>query len=54
MLIFADLTKIDAIIKVLKDNEDKLSDGYGYYCERVNATLEKIAIDIIESLNKTI
>ena len=54
MRILADIKRIDAIIKVLKDNEDILSDGYEYYCERVNATLEKIAIDIIENLNKVI
>lgn len=54
MRIIADTRQIDAIIKVLKDNEGILSDGYGYYCEKVNATLEEIAINIIEELNKVI
>ena len=54
MRILADIRQIDAIIEVLKDNEGILSDGYEYYCKRVNATLEKIAIDIIENFNKVI
>ena len=46
--------QINAVIRVFKDNEDLLSDGYGYYCETVDKTLEKIAIEIIENLNKVI
>jgi hypothetical protein len=54
--------QINAVVKVLKDNEYLLSDGYKYYCRSENEiefydsnadkVLEKVAIDIIKSLNK--
>ena len=48
--------QINIVIKSLKNYEELLSDGYKYYCgeEEVDITLEKIAIDIIEKLNKVI
>lgn len=60
--------QINTVIKVLKKNEDRLSDGYEYYCYNnvsygtldeykiieVDDVLKEIAIDIIEKLNKVI
>lgn len=62
MRILADIRQIETIVKILKDSEAELSDGYEYYCKRapgsvagmVNRTLEKIAVNIIEGLNKVI
>ena len=44
--------QIEAVIKILKNYEDCLSDGYKYYCEedQVDKTLKELAVDIIESL----
>ena len=41
-----------AIVKILKNYEDCLSDGYKYYCgkDQVDKTLKELATDIIESL----
>ena len=52
MHISADVRQIEVVVKILKDYEDLLSDGYDYYCETVDKTLEKMAIHIIKSLNK--
>lgn len=43
----------DVIVRILKDSEDTLSDGYKYYCgkDRVDKVLKNIALDIITSLN---
>lgn len=62
MHISTDAEQINAIVKVLKDYKGLLNDGYKYYRERasksvngvVNKTLEEVAVDIIESLNKVI
>ena len=40
----------DDIIKILKEHEDDLSDGYGYYSSDVNETLGKIADEILKSV----
>lgn len=49
--------QINAVVKVLEDNEKRLTDAYDYYycgydAGDVDEVLEKIAIDIIEQLNK--
>jgi hypothetical protein len=40
------------IVKILKNYESCLSDGYKYYCgeDQVDKTLKELATDIIESL----
>lgn len=40
--------QIDNIIKILKEYEECLSDGYKYYCgeDQVNKILKEIAIEI--------
>jgi len=46
--------QIEIIVKILKDNEGGLSDGYEYYCGRKNSVdkaLKEIAIEIITNLN---
>ena len=40
----------DDIIGILKEHEDELSDGYGYYSSNVNETLGKIAEEILKSV----
>jgi hypothetical protein len=59
-----DTKQIYAVFNALKDNEDILSDGYKYYCrsekamefydDSVDKALARVAIDIIEKLNKAI
>lgn len=48
--------QINAVVKVLEDNEKRLTDTYdhccGYDAGDVDGVLEEIAIDIIEKLNK--
>ncbi|MEA3295540.1 MAG: hypothetical protein U9Q27_00125 [Patescibacteria group bacterium] len=45
---------INEIVKILKKNEEILSDGYKYYCgeDRVEKTLREIALDIMRRINK--
>lgn len=49
-------TQTGTIVKILKDYEDCLSDGYKFYCgeNKVNKVLEELAIDIIVSLNENL
>lgn len=44
--------QIEAVVKILKNYEDCLSDGYKYYCgeDQVDKVLEELATDIIEEL----
>lgn len=44
--------QIEAVVKILKNYEDCLSDGYKYYCgkDRVNETFKELATDIIKNL----
>lgn len=49
-------SQIAAVVKVLKDNEERLSDGYEHYCGcdegEVDEALREIARDIINNLNE--
>lgn len=42
--------QIQAIIKILEEEESCLSDSYGYYCNR-DTKLREIAIEIITQLD---
>lgn len=44
--------QIETVIKILKNYEECLSDGYKYYCgeDQVDKTLKELATDIVESL----
>lgn len=48
--------QIESVVKILKNNEDRLSDGYDHYCGYdegdVDEVLKKMAVDIITNLNK--
>lgn len=46
------IEQTETIVKILKNYEDYLSDGYKYYCgeNQVDKTLKELATDIIESL----
>ena len=48
------IEQIEAVVKILKNYEGCLSDGYKYYCgeDQVDKTLKELAIDILESLNE--
>ena len=50
--------QIEAVVKTLRDNEHRLSDGYDHYCGYddgdVKEVLKEIAMDIINNLNEVI
>ena len=50
--------QIEVVVKILRGNELRLSDGYDHYCgyDRgdVDEVLKEIAIDIINNLNEVI
>ena len=50
--------QIESVVKALKDNEHRLSDGYDHYCGYdkgdVDEVLKEIAMDIIDNLNEVI
>ena len=51
-------SQIELVVKILKDRELKLSDGYDHYCGYdvgdVDEVLKEIAVDIITNLNGVI
>jgi len=44
------MTNWDIIIKILKDHEEDLSDGYGWYSRNVDVILYQIADEILKSI----
>ena len=50
--------QVESVVKILKNSEDRLSDGYDHYCGydegEVDEVLTEIAIDIITNLNEVI
>lgn len=48
--------QINAVVRILKNHEGCLSDGYKYYCgeDHVEEILKELATSIIEKLNEVI
>ena len=50
--------QIESVVEILKNTEDRLSDGYDHYCGYdegdVDEVLKEIAVDIITNLNEVI
>lgn len=50
--------QIEAVVKTLKDNEHRLSDGYDHYCGYdagdVDEVLREVATEIVDNLNEVI
>lgn len=44
------MTNWEKIIKILKDHEQDLSDGYGWYSKEVDKLLYQIADEILKSI----